>query len=307
MKTYLDCVPCFVNQALRSARLVSDDPVVHQRVLRSVLAATAEIDLDQCPPAMGRQIHLFIREALGDDDPYREIKRRFNAKAARMLPELRQRVRASSDPFDAAVRVAIAGNIIDFGVPGAVIDDERLASTVERCFEAALDDEALALLREAVNRASSVLLLADNAGEVFFDRLLLEQLGAAAPAATLTVAVRGGPVINDATAADAQQAGLDQLATLIDNGYDAPGTILEHCSPSFRRAFDEADLVIAKGQGNFETLAESTPREVFFLFQAKCTVVARHVGVANGTPVVARRSPSSLRSEPSGCHQPPPR
>ena len=132
--------------------------------------------------------------------------------------------------------------------------------------------DMLERLRRRVQETKSILYLADNAGEIVFDRLLIEQL----PRDRVTVAVKGGPVINDATREDAEAAGLIDLVEVIDNGSDAPGTILEQCSPSFQRRFAEADLVIAKGQGNYETLND-VPREVFFLLKVKCPVIARDI------------------------------
>jgi damage-control phosphatase, subfamily I len=282
MKTYLDCIPCFLRQALEAARMVSDDPELHQRVLRSVLSAVARMDLRQAPPAMAREIHQIIRAASGDPDPYRGVKDSSNELVLGLLPGLRRRVAESSDPLQTAIRLAIAGNVIDYGVRSD-LTDEQVRGAIAWSLEAPLDLEALEALRAEILRAGSILYLADNAGEIVCDRLLLELL----PLERVVLAVKGSPVINDATRADAVAAGLTELVQVVDNGSDVPGTILSRCSESFRRSFYAADLVIAKGQGNYETLSEAD-RRVYLLFKAKCPVIARDVGREVGELVIAR-------------------
>jgi len=281
MKTSLDCIPCFVRQTLEAVRIVSNDPAVHERILRDVLRWTAELDLNDSPPVLAQRIHRRIREITGVADPYRAAKDHWNQTALRLLPDLEAMVKDAADPLAMAVRLAIAGNIIDLGVNGSVTETD-----LHRAIRQALDEPftgELEAFRAAVARAGNILYLADNAGEIVFDRLLLQQL---APA-RITVAVRGAPILNDVTLTDARAAGLDQLFPIIDNGSDAPGTILTDCSAEFRQRFDSADLIVAKGQGNFETLND-TPHDIFFLFKAKCPVVARHVGVPVGTQVIQR-------------------
>ena len=188
----------------------------------------------------------------------------------------------SIDPFETAARLAIAGNIIDFGV-NSTVDESEVERTIACSLTDPLDTAALAELKEAVGQAKSILYLGDNAGEIVFDRLLVEQM----PLEKITFAVRGGPILNDALMADAEAAGLTDLVEVIDNGTDAPGTILEACSQAFRRRFDKADLIIAKGQGNYETLSDC-PANIFFLLRPKCAVLARHLNCELGRLILMR-------------------
>lgn len=293
MKTSLDCVPCILRQALSTARMVSTDPAVHERVVREVLRWTVEINLNEPPPVLGQRLHRWLREITGLEDPYRAAKDRFNRLAMSLLPDLRATIKAASDPLAMAVRLAIAGNMIDMGVNVNVTE-----SDVRQSIEEVLAEPLAGLqngFRQAVTEARSILYLADNAGEIVFDRLLIEQI---APA-RVTLAVRGHPVINDATMTDAQQVGLHEIIEIIDNGSDAPGTILEDCSQDFIRHFTKADLILAKGQGNFETLSDE-PRNIFYLFKAKCPVIAAHVGLPVGTHVLAQPGVRFLNSGNSG-------
>jgi damage-control phosphatase, subfamily I len=282
VRTRLDCVPCLVRQAVDAARMASDDPVVHEAVLRRVLRELSVFDLSASAPAMARRIHRTVRELSGEPDPYRAVKERTNELALELMPEVRERVAAAADPLEMAVRMAIAGNIIDFGL-GRPIADTTLVETVDRVATATLAGDMSGFAREAAE-ARSILYLADNAGEIVLDRLLIERLGPQ----RVTVAVKGAPILNDALRADAEAAGLDALVEVVDTGSDAPGTILETCSESFRERFAAADLVIAKGQGNYETLSDA-PRPIWFVLMAKCAVIADHMGCEPGTLVLLRR------------------
>ena len=281
MKSSLDCVPCHVRQSLDASRAVSDDPALHERMLKEMLRWTAEMDTDLSPPVLGQRLHRRLREVTGIEDPYRIEKDHHNEMVLRLLPELRERIAAADDPFGLAVKLAIAGNIIDLGVSGEV-PDGALRTSIEQALAEpvhGLVDE----LRHDIDHADDILYLADNCGEIVFDRLLIEHL----PIERVTVAVRGLPILNDATMVDAQTVGLTELVEVIDNGTDAPGTILGDCSPAFRRRFEAADLIIAKGQGNFESLSD-VDASIYFLFKVKCGVVAEHVGEPMGTHMVTR-------------------
>lgn len=276
MRTYIDCMPCFVRQALEAARHATDDPEVHEQVVREVLHLASTMDMNQNPPAIGQQIHRWVRNLSGDPDPYRQIKETFNGIALALYPELQQRVNRSDNPLETAIRLAIAGNIIDFGVFGSV-ETDTLKQTIDECLSADFDLSALEEFREAIISAKRILFLVDNAGEIVFDRLLIEQF----PLEKVTAVVKGAPIINDATMADAEAVGLTSLVQVIDNGSDVPGTLLRCCSESFRYAFENADLIIAKGQGNYETLSD-VDRPIYFLLKVKCPVIAEHIGCQIG-------------------------
>ncbi|HEX2970756.1 MAG TPA: ARMT1-like domain-containing protein [Tepidisphaeraceae bacterium] len=280
MKTAMECFPCFVRQALDAIRQVSQDPSLHERLLRQVCQEAASMDLRTSPPAMGQWIHQQVRALAGIGDPYAAIKQRFNRQAMQLYPGLKTQVDRSPDPFAMAVRLAIAGNRIDFGINGGTTEQE-----VGRVLQQATDCPiagSIDALRQAVQQARRILYLADNAGEIVFDRLLVEQL----PRQKVTLAVRGRPIINDALREDAAAAGLGDLVEVIDNGCDAPGTILDECSPIFREHFAAADLIIAKGQGNYETLDELTSKRIFFLLMVKCPRISQSLGQPEGTFVV---------------------
>jgi len=281
MKTTLDCIPCILRQSLEAARLVSTDPAFHEKILRDVLHWTEEMSLDQTPPAIAQRIHRQVRKMTGADDPYRQAKDKLNNLALELIPAFRAEVESADDPLRMAVRLAIAGNMMDMGVHISLTEAD-VRQTMKQALTAPFFGE-LDKFRQAIAEAQSILYLADNAGEIAFDRLLVEQL----PTERVIVAVRGAPVINDATLVDAQTVGLDKIVKVIDNGSDAPGTILSDCSPEFRHLFATADLIIAKGQGNFETLSGEAGN-IFFLFKVKCAVIAEHVKQPLGMQILTQ-------------------
>jgi len=282
MKTFLDCVPCFVRQALDSARLATDDERIHEQVVRETLHLAADLDMSQSPPAIGQKIHRLIRRLIDDNDPYHRIKEQFNNLALKLYPELEERVMESEDPFATVVRLAIAGNIIDFGVKTSLAESD-VKETIEQSLMGHFDDNQIQGFKDAVTQAEKIFYLADNAGEIVFDRLLIERL----PTERVTVVVKGEPVINDATMEDAVVAGLPRIVEVIDNGSDAPGTILETCSQNFRGRFEDADLIIAKGQGNYETLS-NVDKDIFFILKAKCPVIAKDLDCEVGEMILRR-------------------
>lgn len=282
MRTYFDCIPCFLRQTLDSVRLTTDDDKTQEQVMREVLNLLSDMDLYQSPPAMAQKMHHKIRKITGIKDPYLQIKNRFNKLALEMYPELRENIANSADPLETAVRLAIAGNIVDLGVKTGLTESE-IEKTIVQSLTDPLDKEAIREFSNATKQAKNILYLGDNAGEIVFDRLLIEQL----PIKNITFVIKAGPIINDATIEDAQITGLTDIINVIDNGSDAPGTILENCSQDFQRRFDKADLIISKGQGNYETLSDIN-KNIFFILRAKCPVIARHLGCEIGNMILTK-------------------
>jgi len=282
MKIFLDCIPCFIRQALDAARLATNDEQIHEQVVQNILRLASDLDMSQSPPKLGQQIHRVIRELVGMEDPYHKIKKQFNELALKLYSELRKLIIGSEYPLATAVRLAIAGNIIDFGV-NSPLEELNLETAISESLAAEFHSAQLEFFQDAITKAEEILYLCDNAGEIVFDRLLIEQL----LYEKVTVVVKGRPVINDATMEDAEIAGLPKIVEVIDNGSDGPGTILESCSHYFRDRFARADLVIAKGQGNYETLSEVN-KNIFFILKAKCPVIARDLGCEVGEMILRK-------------------
>ena len=262
--------------------MTTDDEQVRERVLREGLRLASEVDYHQSPPATAQKMHRFIRKTTGVADPYLDVKDRFNKAAMAMYPRLKELIESSGEPVETAVRLAIAGNIIDFGVSSS-LDADEVERVIDDSLTADWDKSRLEDFADAVSRASRILYLCDNAGEIVFDRLLVERL----PCEKVTCVVKSSPLINDATMEDAEITGLTGVVEVVKNGSDNPGTILATCGKDFCRRFDEADLIIAKGQGNYETLSD-VDKNIFFVLKAKCPVIARHLGCEVGTMILRK-------------------
>jgi uncharacterized protein with ATP-grasp and redox domains len=281
MRTHLTCIACLVRQASSLAE-ESLDPRERERFMRRVLERAARFDYASPPPLFTREIYRILREIDGTGDPFGEKKDFYNRMALSLEPRLREIAVSRPRPLEAALRMAVAGNIIDFGVHGS--HEIEVEDTILSALDAPFAVDHASELAERLERAGSVLYVADNAGEIVLDRLLIELIGPH----RVTCAVRSAPVINDATLADARQVGLFGLCRVIASGSDAPGTPLELCSEEFLQCFEEADVVIAKGQGNYETL-EAPGREIFHLMMVKCPVVSRDLGAPEGSFIIMER------------------
>ena len=255
MKTYLDCYPCLLRQALSAARRAGASENQQHSILLKTMEELSAFPSNSTPPQLAYRIHQQVQQLTNNIDPYRDDKDQATQQALAFYPELKKKVREASDPLEMAIRIAIAGNIIDLGVA----ESYDLEATLKRVLTQPFAINDLVALRSALARSVSVLYLADNAGETLFDRVLIESLEL-----PVSYAVKAGPIINDATHEDAVAAGIDQIAEIIDNGSNAPGTLLDQCSELFRKRFAQADLIIAKGQANYESLSDS-PAPIFFL------------------------------------------
>jgi damage-control phosphatase, subfamily I len=282
MKTSVDCVFCFFRQTFDSLRAAGVENGRIEVVAREVAGLVSRCDFSGTPVSISRDLHRIIRSALGVDDPFYEHKRKYNALLLGMYPRLKEMVDKSSNPFDTAARLAIAGNVIDFGAKGTLTQKE-VFEAIDTALHAHVDGEP-AELERAVAKAKHILYLADNAGEVVLDRLLIEQM----PRERVTLAVRGGPTLNDVLMEDAEEVGLTRIVRVLSNGVDAPGTLIDEAPEEMKAAFAEADLVVSKGQGNYETVAPGPGRTVFYLLKVKCEVIARNVGCPMGTLVMRK-------------------
>ncbi len=214
----------------------------------------------------------------GNTDLYAEEKQKSNKIALQLYSELKPEVLHSADPFGMALKLSIAGNIMDYGASG----NFDIHKTIEKVLNTPFAIDHSILLKEKINQAEKILFLGDNAGEIVFDKMLIELM----LHPNVVFAVRGSAVLNDATLEDARQTGLDEIADVIDNGSNAPSTILSECSDEFLKIYNEADLIISKGQGNFEGLMYENEPRVFFLLMVKCDVVAEAIGTEKGNFVV---------------------
>jgi len=268
MITSLNCIPCFLQQALKCASLLNLSSEQTKRVVDRVAMRIPDLSIEKSPPWNSRIIYDEIQTITGLSDPFSDIKKQSNHQAMQLYDMARKRVQTSSDPLQTAIRMAAAGNVIDYGTQHSV---PEIATAFNNSLNQPFTVFCYESFQKQLKDANNILFLADNAGEIVFDRLLIETIQK-----PVTFAVRGLPIINDALRQDALDVGVDRIATIIDNGAGFPGTVLENCSDTFKQAFAKADLIISKGQGNFETLCD-TDAPICMIFMVKCQQVVKHV------------------------------
>lgn len=275
MKTNLECLPCFLTQGLKAARLcVPDDEELHRRLLQTWSARLAELDITLPPPAIAGELYRDVEAMLGNGDPFQKDKQAANARVMELLPRLRKIVHSGADPLARALEISIIGNYIDSGVAREFPWEQELED-----LDQTLDQQVYDRFRQAVKDHQEIMILGDNAGEIALDTILvsrLQDLGC-----RVTYAVRGRPIINDATLEDARAVGMTDLCQVISSGVDTPGTVLSRCSPEFLDTFRRSPVVLSKGQGNLEALSDECAG-IFYALKIKCPVVADMTGLAVG-------------------------
>jgi len=270
VNTNLDCFPCFLRQALEASRMATEDESTHRRVLDSVLLILSDISLQTAPPEIALLVHRRVKAITGNPDPYKEAKRRQNDLALQYERSLSAQISDVSNPLKAALVLSAAGNSIDLA------PDDQFPNIYERCFEImsrgfAWDDYDV--FYEKLAQSNSILFLGDNAGEIVWDKILIEELLNLFDL-DIMYAVRGLPILNDVTMEDAEYVGMAKLVKVISNGSEAPGTLLNRCSEEFVSRFRKSDLILSKGQGNYESISREN-RPIFFLLNVKCPVIAQ--------------------------------
>ncbi len=269
-----ECIPCIVNQAYRTAMLLApEDTAIQMGIVKDVCKAVDNLDMSSAAPMFSSTMQSIVEKALSTHNPYRTIKEKNLRKALRFVRYLDTLVKNASDPLETAVRVAIMGNTIDL----AANPDFSIEHEVNRITANKIDGESLRSLREDLMRASTVLYIGDNYEEALFDKILLAQLHPK----KLVFAVRSYPILNDITFVDALNLEIDKVCEVIESGSRIAGTDLSQCTPEFLDLFQKADVVVAKGQGNFETLME-VRRKIYFLFKVKCDAISRRSGLPVG-------------------------
>ncbi len=296
MNTSLECMPCFMKMALNDARLACPgDEKMHHAIVAAWGRKIGELDLTAPPPALARHLLDLIMSMTGCGDLYLEDKRESNARVLSLLPGLRKMVQAhrdegNGDPLDFVLELAIIGNYIDRGVDLEVDWEAEL-----RDVSTSVSPDVLTEFKSLACKDANILILGDNTGEIVLDLLLVEELKRRG--CEVTYAVRSQPIINDATMTDAEVVGMTALCDVVESGVDTPGTVLDRCLPEFLVRMRAADVILAKGQGNFEALEGRWP-DIFCAFKVKCKRVAEETGMELGKSIFYK---TIVSSEEASC------
>ena len=290
MRTNLYCFPCFLRQALDAVKMVTQDERIQRKTLNAVFSILSNVSVHTTPVEIAHLVHLRVKSITGDYDPYKEVKKKQNELALKYESTLSAQIAEMSDPLKAAMMFSAAGNAIDLG-PDYPIHGvyRKYMEMISKGF--ARDDYEL--FCEKISRSKSVLYLGDNAGEIVWDKILVEEILEHFNL-EITYVVRGFPVLNDVTTEDAHFVGMDKLVKVISNGFDAPGALLKRCSKEFLRRYQKSDLILSKGQGNYESLS-GEHRPIFFLLNVKCSLIAEDIHCNVGDIVLKSQTNSEER------------
>ena len=279
----LECLHCALNQVIHTTEVAGAPEPLRRELMQRALKLLAEGDVNRNNCIQIEQVYRMVAEGLGDADPYRETRLFFDREMLRLLPQLREHIAQSDDPLRAAVRAAIAGNLIDLAALGGEVTLERAMQKVEDVEREGLYFDDCDGLDAALKTARTLLVLGDNCGEIAMDRLLIETIRRLYPQIEVKYSVRGSAVVNDVTYEDAAAVGMEEVAEVIDNGVCLLTTLLCRASEAFKREFYAADVIISKGMGNYEGLYNCDRGNIWFLMIAKCSVIARLSGAPKGS------------------------
>lgn len=284
MKADIECLDCCVNKVSGLLDQYQADDRVREAVLEKVKEILKQADKDVSAPVLMQQTVDVLEDYFEIDDAYTVPKEKYNRYLMEREEQIRQTIRMSRDPFLTGLQYAVTGNYIDFGAMSDV-NEEKLAQLLADYDKLSLDTEEIERLRGEVSRAKSLVYITDNAGEIVLDKLFIEAMKGLHPGLEVTVLVRGFPTLNDATKEDAAFIGMPEIAEVLTNGIKIPGTPLDRISKEALDRIKRADLCIAKGQGNFETL-RGCGENIYYLFLCKCTLFVKKFQVARFTPVL---------------------
>ncbi len=278
---------CFVSQAIRATEIISkkDDDAI--RALKNVTKVLSEIDYNVAPPLISEFVYGSITKTLDHEDPYNEIKKKYNKIAMNYLDDLEQYIEESADKLQAAINISVAGNIIDFG---SQIEKFSIKETIQKAINEGFLINDINDFKNKISKAKTLLFLADNAGEIVFDKLMLQTIKSLYPNLKIYIALRGKPIINDVTKNDIEGLGLEDIGEIIESTKPTPGFWPDYCEETCRNVYENADIIISKGQGNFETLSEFDDERVFFLFIIKCSVVEKYLSKPKYSHIFAIKS-----------------
>ncbi|MCD6450673.1 MAG: DUF89 family protein [Thermotogaceae bacterium] len=287
MKADARCLICTANQALRVLNKHIRSEEEKWIRLQDMMKVISGFKWGLKPIEMGEILYSEIEKIIGKRDIYEKEKRRSNEIALSILDKIEKAVRDSADPLYDASKLAIAGNLIDLGAPSW--DEERVYNKILEILEKPFGINDYETFKKELSNATSVLFIVDNSGEIVFDRLFIEMIKEYNPSVQIFVAAKSKPIINDATVQEAEEI-MNGIATVIDSGMTIPGTIVEKSSEIFRELFFESDIVVSKGQGNFEGLNEEENEKLYFLLTIKCPVVADFLRLPEGTMVFMKNT-----------------
>lgn len=270
------CLPCLVNQVIKVADITKAKN--REQILHEVFAYLSKVDFNKTNPEISGETFRILKKHLKNEDPYLEVRNYYNDLLMKLSKTYEEKIIASEDSFYQAMKYAVIGNIIDFN-PIHNSTMEEIMDFINQADGLGFQINDMNQLKQEIKNAQSILYLGDNCGEICFDKVFIKEIKKYNPDVNVYFGVRGEPVINDSIETDAYAVGMDEYASIVSNGDGSLGTVLERTSEAFQSIFEQADVIIAKGQANYECLSECEKVGIYFLLMTKCEVIADDIGV----------------------------
>ena len=285
----LDCLICALNQLISATELVHMPETQRLQLMQEAFETVARNGVNRNNCEIIEEVYRIATRAIGDENPYRDVKKHFNLGMMRLYPEVKKHIWASDNPLAAATRAAIAGNLIDLAALGLEVSLESALEKVREVDQIGMYIDETASLADALAKAKRLLVLGDNCGEIAMDKLLIDTIRTLYPHLHVQYGVLGTHIVNDVTREDAAQVGMEEVAEIIDNGDSLLSTVLHRTSPEFNEHFYNADVVICKGMGNFEGLHACDRGNLWFMLIAKCPTIAKMTNSPKGSILCLRK------------------
>ncbi len=276
MKIQPECVPCLLKRIIFEAEQSTKDKKLRVKTVQKACKLLADLyDPNVCSASIATKVHKIAYETLGDNDPYKDLKKASNKIAHSLIPRVEDLIKYSDDPLRIAMLCSIIGNLMDFGISGASDNPECLGEIFEETFVEDLKHDDTEDIKEILAKSKRVVLFTDNCGEIVFDRVLCKELKNFNSDIFLTVCVKGEPIISDATMDDAEELEFDEVCDeILTTGVFAIGLDFEKLPSTLKKTLEQADLIICKGMANYEAFSETNYRPVAYLLRTKCTAIA---------------------------------
>ena len=268
------CVGCIINQSVKVSDAIKASDKLSKELISTVEELSKNFSFDENPPEIASYVYEKMAEIANKEDLYDEVKEHSTEKALSFVPLLKDKLKQSKNKLLTATKIAVAGNVIDL----AAEVEFDLADELEKIFHTEFSHNDFDKLENELSKAKHVVILGDNVGEHIFDYMFIETLKELYPFIKFSYMVRGNPIINDVTMLEAKEAGFDKLCNLVDSGVNTPGFTYNRANDYSKKRFDEVDLVISKGMGNYECMSPSHRKDICFLLKVKCDVVAKSLG-----------------------------
>jgi len=281
MKIQIECVPCLLKRIVFESEQSTNDKKIKQKTLKKTLTLLADLyDPNGCSASIATKVHRVAYDTLGDEDPYKDLKKQSNNIAKKLVPRVEELVSVSEDPVRMSMLCSIVGNMMDFGIRGGSKDPNDLNDIFEEIISEDLGWDDTDEVKKILSKSKNVILFTDNCGEVVFDKILCREIKKFNPDIFLTLVVKGEKILSDATMEDAKELGMDEVVDeILTTGCFAVGVDFDGLRSDVENKLKSSDLIICKGMANYESFSETNYHPIAYLLRTKCFAIANSMGL----------------------------